>query len=175
MSLCFCVSLGDCLVMTAVGRGLNEDHTIGSNTVRKIFSVNDQFIFFGAGYYAPNMNAISRIKEAAVTEKYSRMKQHNRRIRLLGSIIVQIKRLQVDLAEFHNTTIPEPFSPMDGTALEYVTALEAMHFNLTRKSGQMKPLTQEGYKQEMAAAQETLALMQQKAEEEEMLQEEYKI
>ena len=71
------------------------------------------------------------------------------------------------MAEFHNTTIPVPFSPMDGTALEYVSILETMLFNLTQKLNQMRPLTEEGFKQELAAAKETLASMQQEAKERE--------
>lgn len=102
-----------------------------------------------------------------VARKYSRMDQHNRRIRLLASIVHQIKRLQVDMAEFHNTTIPVPFSPMDGTAFEYVSILESMYFNLTRKLNQMRPLTEEGFKQELAAAKETLASMRQEVKERE--------
>lgn len=104
----------------------------------------------------------------AVLEKYKWAEVHNKRIKLIGTVIRDIEDLMATIQEIDRLEIPRPFTPKTEHR-EDIISLGALRQNFALELSHLPPMTEETKKAEVAEAVNIVTKMMAKAQEEKSL------
>ncbi len=116
--------------------------------------------------YDANEPATDPVK--AVLEKYKWAEVHNKRIKLIGTVIRDIEDLMATIQEIDRLEIPRPFTPKTEHR-EDIISLGALRQNFALELSHLPPMTEETKKAEVAEAVNIVTKMMAKAQEEKSL------